>query len=1292
MKRHLTAVFWVLYATLATGQHTQTTSSAAPVLLPGEAPTSILSLARNDDNVELLMQGFWDISFLSDGSLALSAADGAAFSAQALLFKQLPDLYVLLTLNQKWQFETRVTETVSDLLFSLGYFGDDEEIIQEARLGNSEINFPVWPGFNFSALTGAFGLKGQFSWRQQKTRLFAMLRWDTIQNHTRRFIGTTPDEAQYIEIQQWLRGKSFILPGNPPFTAVRLFLLQGGSRRELGPAEYSLSLATGSILLDKTATGQLFADYADSSMVYESVQLYDPTAYNPFELKNLYALQTDLASTTVDIISRQSGMPAELWEVEQVGPGLIQLRGALSTPADTVFSEPFYLDNAWIYQAQSTTDSDSSTYQPGPDLPGYRIRIRSAAVSSQSLAIDTAAIADTIQVYRNGISDRNFIFDTASGLIQLQPPPAPGDEILIHYSTLSTDRSDGALAVALGIEHQLSKQLLGRLAVGGRLPFPTELSESTESMQSVWANILAEIEYQNPESPLVGQAVLLGRYSQSDAAPYRRLFNLQPSAPYASVFMPLTAIDEESVLTTLADQPELRHAWADFFVKLPGSQSNEPSLQLNLAETSDTVSLVHYPESTGVETHRSLSFFLHYAPPSMVNADAMLTLRLHGAESIAELSFPLAQIPANTWLRFEIDLRTAGAELNILQPDGSTIDVPALQYSRDGLLETITMLRIDADDPGGGVLQLAAFLLGNPLNGFGLYSENSMQYTSTDEPALWFDTKINAFAENHAGSTAVAMRALFRASAPLGPLTLGLKLEPYISPDYNALSSAYTSRLSGMIHAWKGLSLNAGHDFSYDPIRSALAHTLSLQLASSGIQASAAYSGSLKQIARNDIWKFGFGSGIFNAAAGFDQSSLQQVLPAAAWGQVWLDSWRYLIPSQLLPAASRNSSLKLEAGPSTWLSVEATQQSIAEGLSGSRLSAQAKLILSAGFLDFTLQYARSHSAKLAIVSDSFYTDFKSWLNATSSLLPVWGFLPIAEFWQPQPSSQFETASTALPAAEYSPSAGLNIKRKNGFGWIDMLIPTDLSFLWSRKLERKQDIVADSSTMKIDLAGAAVNVFARQSALPVLSSIELDEYAWSFSAGLQFLEANLVLPVLTGKWSLFWHDQENGGTGLKLSSSWEQDRTESIWQHGIGWSLSKRLAASWLSGLVDLVLEKTLLRENIDAPPAETAQDPQTAYSESGEGPDELVSDWLFALRYASGVSRELWSLDLQVKRSGLDLPIVISLLENYESRYVLAGNLSAAATVQLEQQLHLYSGYQVFVFSYTLGLSLRVLF
>ncbi len=183
----------------------------AQAQLAVEPPSSLYAASLGDDDVELLVQGFWEAGILSSGSMSFGPGGGAV-NAVPFLFMQRPDLYLLLRFRESWWFEASVAEEAERSVFALGFSAAGDEWVRDARLGNSGIAMPRYPYLAFGEAPGAFGASLSALDLDSGSSFDAMLRWDGLRWVTDRWFGLSETRETELDAASFLRGRRFSLP------------------------------------------------------------------------------------------------------------------------------------------------------------------------------------------------------------------------------------------------------------------------------------------------------------------------------------------------------------------------------------------------------------------------------------------------------------------------------------------------------------------------------------------------------------------------------------------------------------------------------------------------------------------------------------------------------------------------------------------------------------------------------------------------------------------------------------------------------------------------------------------------------------------------------------------------------------------------------------------------------------------------------------------------------------------------------------------------------------------------
>jgi hypothetical protein len=240
-----------------------------------EAKSEIASFSLGDAEVSLSISGFWKASLQSSLGFSVTPIGTNAVSPDTpVLFTQEADLTLDLWLLDKWFVEASVLDNMDNYAFNTyraGYQGFPGEIVRYAGIGNTGLNFPVFPYLDLGGDSSAsFGFYGNFG--GGPINFHALVRWDQAAREERTFVGGRERTFTYVPLQNSERGISFVLPDekldSDPYIYVEdeegtLRDEQGRHWRLLGASEYAASKVLGLVELNKSYRGMIAVAYSN---------------------------------------------------------------------------------------------------------------------------------------------------------------------------------------------------------------------------------------------------------------------------------------------------------------------------------------------------------------------------------------------------------------------------------------------------------------------------------------------------------------------------------------------------------------------------------------------------------------------------------------------------------------------------------------------------------------------------------------------------------------------------------------------------------------------------------------------------------------------------------------------------------------------------------------------------------------------------------------------------------------------------------------------------------------------
>ncbi|MDR2767779.1 MAG: hypothetical protein LBB82_05570 [Treponema sp.] len=477
-----------------------------------EASSELFNMGLGDSEVSLFMSGYWKASLSLNWGFASSPLGAAPQSNDSpLLFTQEADLTLSLWLRERWFLEVSFLDDYDLNTYRAGYQGLPGETIQYVGVGNTGLDFPVFPYLDLGGDSkSSFGAYGRFG--SETTQFHALIRYDAAAREERTFVGDRERSYSSMTPDNPLRGRSFVLPKANIAGEVRVYFEDkdgpfsgGGKRWRLARAsEYAVSSREGILELVRQpsgmaavyyeggggyalgtytgGTGTFLGDvqnYFGSTLLTSYPQpggsivspqtvliggqnalvIYEPGTFSPFERQSRYQAPSDSTSDAA-LIRLSTGERISGYELLAVNTLGLSLDLSLYTLTGDSSSRGIYE----LFQA-GTSDRRSPESRwpldlfPEIYLPGkqsftedFRIRFTNYGPAG-AYNIGTDVVPGSVQVYRGGIMDSQVSFDPVSGTVTLASPVGFNEVIRISYLKRSEDRRLGSLAAGVGITH-----------------------------------------------------------------------------------------------------------------------------------------------------------------------------------------------------------------------------------------------------------------------------------------------------------------------------------------------------------------------------------------------------------------------------------------------------------------------------------------------------------------------------------------------------------------------------------------------------------------------------------------------------------------------------------------------------------------------------------------------------------------------------------------------------------------------------------------------------------------------
>jgi hypothetical protein len=234
-----------------------------------EASAQLFHMDLWGADVSFYINGYWKGSLSVNWGIANSPLGTTPESDDSpLLFTQEADLTLSLWLWQKWFLEVSFLDDYDLNTYRAGYQGFPGETVQYVGVGNTGLDFPVFPYLDLGGDSpSSLGVYGRFG--SDTFTFHTLVRYDAAAREERTFVGNRERSFSTLSPDKPIRGKSFVLPDeNIPAVPAVYFEdknggLSGGGRRwrTANPSEYAVSARYGLVELVREAPGMVAVSY-----------------------------------------------------------------------------------------------------------------------------------------------------------------------------------------------------------------------------------------------------------------------------------------------------------------------------------------------------------------------------------------------------------------------------------------------------------------------------------------------------------------------------------------------------------------------------------------------------------------------------------------------------------------------------------------------------------------------------------------------------------------------------------------------------------------------------------------------------------------------------------------------------------------------------------------------------------------------------------------------------------------------------------------------------------------------
>lgn len=522
-------------------------------LLQEEAPKAVFDYTVDDARIEFYAQGSWEAQAAEQLSFTFAPAQPPSIELLVPFFSQKVDLSLWFLLNNSWYFEAAFADGFNKNTVGAGYYGDG--FVKHARISNRNIRLSQnhalqdigrgdnqAPGISIQA--------GKDNWAAD-----AFVRYDAYAQRSKTFTGKKEIGEILVPSESWLRS-IFSLPSEITASSVSDIFVEdeeglyehvsGKKLSKLNRGEYIISPSENILILKKEYAGLILAvissqgtneqtlqritdelgsfssggflhkvqdEFSSTDALYGMEQysyggiqgegffshikgieepillIQNPPFFSPFSCARYYEITADsidrVSVVLTDGKAASQKLQAEISRSSQIYRQLTSSKKELievyriSEETSTLF--PFAPFSPSIYLSHGS----------GPDSL-YSLSV-SSSTSVSSYDIGTDAVEGTITVIKNGIEEKNFIYDAKKGIVIFELEPKETDTITISWKEESDGFEQGFVTLAGGITISISPVL--NITGGLSIQYPvipgffSTLDETNEGIISAAAGI-----------------------------------------------------------------------------------------------------------------------------------------------------------------------------------------------------------------------------------------------------------------------------------------------------------------------------------------------------------------------------------------------------------------------------------------------------------------------------------------------------------------------------------------------------------------------------------------------------------------------------------------------------------------------------------------------------------------------------------------------------------------------------------------------------------------------------------
>jgi hypothetical protein len=506
----------------------------------GEDPEELLSFNLKDSNVSLFLTGSWKGSLQGNFGISRSPIGfGFAAPETPLLFKQEADLTMALWINSRWFLEANFLDDSANNTYRAGYQGHKGEFLQYAGIGNTGLDFPSFPYLDLGGDSpSSFGFYSRME--SKALNIHTLFRYDAASREERVFYGSRERTYSYVQPRDSIRAVSFALPDTNIDSEITVYIedekggltdLNGRRWRLALSSEYAAGKSQGLLELSIRPNGMVAAAYsknsdnrpwlssmgsyngAEGDFLYgvqqwfddirlenypqcggnalrpgeitigsvSALVIYEPGTFSPFERQNRYDA-TSSSSEVAVLVSLSSGTQIGGYELTRLETNAVSADIPLFIAAVSQRSIYELLPEGNFSQRDPRVcwplaDRYPQIYLPGVSVLTEDIILRFTNYSGASgYFIGTDVVPGSIQVWRSGIQDTNFSYNSSAGEVNISGAVGQNEIIRVTYLKRNEETRLGSIAAGIGAVYRNGES---PFSARGALGIRWNLTEST---------------------------------------------------------------------------------------------------------------------------------------------------------------------------------------------------------------------------------------------------------------------------------------------------------------------------------------------------------------------------------------------------------------------------------------------------------------------------------------------------------------------------------------------------------------------------------------------------------------------------------------------------------------------------------------------------------------------------------------------------------------------------------------------------------------------------------------------